>query len=174
MPVKYKIAYFQFRKYLQIKICQIGFTFCLLALLSGFLNQHAHHLTFENPPLTLSVAQTTDSALPLTVATESPKSNAVGVEEKLLKAVCSIESHCDSSRVGDGGKSYGAFQIYLPAHPTITKEQAMDYEWAKSWTLEHCKQYVNDPATFFKCHNGIAKTTNQWYVDKAMEIYSQL
>lgn len=30
----------------------------------------------------------------------------------LLKAICHVESNCDSGKVGDGGKAIGAFQIW--------------------------------------------------------------
>lgn len=97
-----------------------------------------------------------------------------GIDWKLLQAICYIESRCDSSRIGDNGNSYGAFQIYLSAHPTITKAQAQDFEWAARWTAKHGKKYADNPALFFKAHNGIAKTTNQWYVDSAMDKYNEL
>ena len=44
------------------------------------------------------------------------------------------ESGMDSAAVGDGGHSYGIAQIYLPAHPSITKAQALDKAWAINWT----------------------------------------
>lgn len=42
--------------------------------------------------------------------------------------------NCESSRnpnaVGDRGNSFGLVQIHLPSHPSITKEQALDEEYA--------------------------------------------
>lgn len=96
-----------------------------------------------------------------------------GIDWKLLWAVCMVESGCKNT-VGDGGQSHGAFQIYAPAHPNITLAQANDIEFSAKWTAQHGKVYKDNPALFAKNHNGIAKTTNQWYVDKVLAIYSEL
>ena len=107
----------------------------------------------------------------------------VGVEEgvdwKLLKAICLTESGCknpDCSIKGncDNGDSWGAFQINKPAHPTLTLDQATDFEWASRWTAKHGKAYANDPALFCKNHNGIKKTTNQWYIDRCLNKYQNI
>lgn len=36
--------------------------------------------------------------------------------------------------------SWGVCQIHLPAHPEITKEQAMDPEWCIDWSAEEFKK----------------------------------
>lgn len=92
---------------------------------------------------------------------------------KLLWSICQVESHCDTDQIGDGGKSYGAFQIFQPVHKGTSK-LAFDLEWSARWTAEHGKDYKDNPAMFFKKHNGIAKTTNQWYIDRCMEVYKTL
>jgi hypothetical protein len=60
--------------------------------------------------------------------------------------------HCESSgnpkAIGDGGKSYGIVQIYLPAHPDITKEQALDPEWAIDWMA---RQFSYGNARLWTC-----------------------
>lgn len=94
--------------------------------------------------------------------------------EKMVRAICTVESNCDSTRIGDGGISHGAFQINLKVHTNVTYEQAHDYQFAKQWTINHGKKYLNNPAMFFKNHNGIAKQTNQWYVDKCLKVYQSL
>jgi hypothetical protein len=97
-----------------------------------------------------------------------------GVDWKLLQAICLTESNCHSDRVGDGGTSYGAFQIHLPVHSNISKNQAFDFEWSARWTARHGKQFADNPPMFCKAHNGIAKTTNQWYIDRCMSFYNSL
>jgi len=47
-----------------------------------------------------------------------------------LVATLNCESHFAADRVGDHGTSFGVAQIHLPAHPDITKEQALDPMWA--------------------------------------------
>lgn len=106
-----------------------------------------------------------------TVKAEEVKPEAVDVE-KLLRAICIVESNCIPDRVGDNGRSFGAFQINLDAHPDVSIEQAFDFEWSKRWTLEHCKRYIDNAPMFSKCHNGIGKTTNQWYIDRVMSVYN--
>ena len=41
--------------------------------------------------------------------------------------------------VGDREESYGLFQIHLPAHTDVTKEQAIDPKFAIEWTAKHWK-----------------------------------
>jgi hypothetical protein len=97
-----------------------------------------------------------------------------GVDWKILKAICLTESGCNSDRIGDGGDSWGAFQINKPSHPTLTREQAYDFEWSARWTARHLKPYANDISLAFKAHNGIGKTTNQWYIDRCLKFYSSI
>jgi hypothetical protein len=42
--------------------------------------------------------------------------------------------------VGDREQSYGLVQIHLPAHPTITKEQATDPKFAVEFLAKNLKQ----------------------------------
>ena len=46
------------------------------------------------------------------------------------------ESSLNPSKVGDGGESFGLFQIHLPSHPTVTREMALDPMWAIEWSAE--------------------------------------
>ncbi len=100
--------------------------------------------------------------------------NQEGVDWKLLKAICMTESHCRPEAIGDGGDSWGAFQINKPAHPTLTIEQATDIEWSARWTAKHSKPYADNIALACKAHNGIGKTTNQWYVDRCINQYQNI
>ncbi|UPJ35842.1 hypothetical protein IVB45_02180 [Bradyrhizobium sp. 4] len=54
------------------------------------------------------------------------------------------ESNFDPTAVGDHGKSFGAAQIYLPAHGPnsgryVTKEQALDGDFAVRYMASHWK-----------------------------------
>lgn len=53
-----------------------------------------------------------------------------GVSEKEMRRVINCESEFNPRAVGDGGRSHGLVQIFLPAHPHITKAQAQDPEFA--------------------------------------------
>lgn len=53
-----------------------------------------------------------------------------GVQSTLMRSVIKCESTYNPKAVGDGGTSFGLVQINLPSHPTITKEQAFDEDFA--------------------------------------------
>ncbi|MEI9966200.1 MAG: hypothetical protein WDN67_00770 [Candidatus Moraniibacteriota bacterium] len=96
------------------------------------------------------------------------------IDWKLLWSVCQVESECNLNldceiQPGhcDGGYSFGAFQIYLPAHPDITETQANDFEWSARWAAEYGAKYKYNPELFCKNHNGIAKD-NEWLVYRAV------
>lgn len=54
--------------------------------------------------------------------------------------IANCESGINPKAIGDHGWSYGIWQIYLKAHPNITKAQAQDPEWSTRWALTHMKQ----------------------------------
>lgn len=60
------------------------------------------------------------------------------VERALAIGRC--ESGLNAAAIGDKGWSHGIWQIYLKAHPTITKEQAHDVYWSTRWALTRMKQ----------------------------------
>jgi hypothetical protein len=55
-------------------------------------------------------------------------------------------------KVGDREQSYGLVQIHLPAHPTITKEQAIDPEFAVDFMAKNIKTNPN----MWTCYKTIA------------------
>lgn len=55
------------------------------------------------------------------------------VPANLLALVIHAESGFRPNAVGDNGSSFGFFQIHLPAHPDISKEQAMDPQFNLDW-----------------------------------------
>lgn len=58
-----------------------------------------------------------------------------GVDADTATRIANCESGYDPLIKGDHGKSYGLWQIYLPAHPEITKEQALDPTWSTMWAM---------------------------------------
>jgi hypothetical protein len=62
------------------------------------------------------------------------------------------ESNLDSSMVGDNGQSYGIAQIHLPSHPNITKEQALDKQFAIEFTA---KQFAKGNAKLWTCYRKL-------------------
>lgn len=93
-----------------------------------------------------------------------------GVEARMLYAICMVESHCDSTRVGDNGQSYGAYQVFQRAHPN-TIEIAKDFERATQWTAEYLLKngYATDKWRAAQCHNGCGAENG--YVEKVKRYY---
>ena len=58
------------------------------------------------------------------------------VNANLMKRVIQCESQWNPRAIGDSGTSYGLAQIHLPAHPDVTKEQALNPEFAIRWMGE--------------------------------------
>lgn len=69
-----------------------------------------------------------------------------GVDPKLALRIAKCESNFvpqQSKHIRKDGtreKSFGVWQIHLPAHPEITKQQAMDVEWSTDWALNQMKK----------------------------------
>lgn len=142
----------------------------------GFSVAHAS----EQEQLSEGEADTVPNTPPI-VQTIKKISAEYGIDWKMVYAVCLKESGCNpnidcSNQYGkcDGGKSFGAYQIYNPTLDPERKRMAENFEEATHWTIKHGLRFKDNPSMFFKNHNGIAKTTNQWYVDGANEIYKTL
>jgi hypothetical protein len=60
---------------------------------------------------------------------------------EIMDKIITDESKWEPNPIGhnDGGKSAGIAQIYLPSHPEITKEQALDPLWAINWVADEIK-----------------------------------
>jgi len=63
-----------------------------------------------------------------------------GVNPQMAIGVAKRESGFNCTANGDGNKSHGCWQIYLPAHPEITKAQAHDIIWSTQWSLNEMKK----------------------------------
>jgi hypothetical protein len=63
-----------------------------------------------------------------------------GVNPQIAIGVAERESKFNCNAVGDHGTSHGCFQIHLPAHTDITKEQAHNIIWSTQWSIEEMKK----------------------------------
>lgn len=68
-------------------------------------------------------------------------------------ALC--ESGLNPASVGDHGTSFGLWQIHLPAHPDITKEQALDPVWSTRWAAQ---MFAKGYASRWTCARLLAST----------------
>ena len=81
-----------------------------------------------------------------------------GLNTKRFLAVIDCESRFEPKgqsnhyKNGVREKSYGAVQIYLPAHPTITREMAEDPSFAIPWMAE---QWDKDNAKIWSCYQDL-------------------
>lgn len=50
-------------------------------------------------------------------------------EERMTKTIF-CESSFNPNAIGDGGKSFGLSQIHLPSHPSVSKEEATNPQFA--------------------------------------------
>lgn len=69
--------------------------------------------------------------VPLTIEEKIVKyANEYNADAGVIRNVMKCESSFNPNAVGDNGTSFGLSQIHLPAHPDITKEQALDEDFA--------------------------------------------
>ena len=72
-----------------------------------------------------------------------------GVDPQLALKIARCESklvpqqshYPDPSGPNGREDSWGIWQINLPSHPTVTREQAMDVEWSTNWAMKHLKDH---------------------------------
>lgn len=63
-----------------------------------------------------------------------------GVDGSLAWKVANCESGFKHDAVGDQGKSWGVWQIHLPAHPTVTIEFATDPIKSTEWAMDNLEE----------------------------------
>lgn len=97
-------------------------------------------LTYEAPP------HSTDLSLGEQFYTDILPADAIdhaaltyGVSPLLMLNLAKCESALNPDAIGDKGTSYGLYQIHLPAHPDISKQQALNPTWAANWTAKEIK-----------------------------------
>lgn len=75
-----------------------------------------------------------------------------GISAQPLIDTLRCESNFDASVVGDKGTSFGVAQLHLPAHPDITKKQALDPLWSINWAAQ---QFAQGHQHLWSCFNKI-------------------
>lgn len=79
----------------------------------------------------------------------------IDAEEFIKTAYC--ESHYNANAVGDHGNSYGVWQINLPSHPNISKEQALDPWWSTEWAAQ---QFAANKQRMWTCWRKLQNEKN--------------
>ena len=99
-----------------------------------------------------------------------------GIDWKIIFAICKKESNCDSSATGDGGTSFGAYQIHRPAHPDVSVEHARDFAWATDFTAKRLKAHAwMGEDEMVRSHNGlVADHRNDYYVRDVKSIIAKI
>lgn len=59
-----------------------------------------------------------------------------GVSGHDMAQTIQCESQGNPEAIGDHGTSLGIAQIHLPAHPEISKKEALDKEWSIKWMAQ--------------------------------------
>ena len=67
-------------------------------------------------------------------------SDSTGISYDVMYNVIECESGFNPNAIGDNGHSFGLVQIFLEYHPTVTKEQALNPEFAINFLAEKLSQ----------------------------------
>lgn len=68
------------------------------------------------------------------------ESIASNVDPQLVLNTAKFESRLNPKAIGDNNTSFGLYQIHLPAHRDISREQAENIIWSTNWTIREIKQ----------------------------------
>lgn len=80
--------------------------------------------------------------------------DAYKVSRSTMNAVVSCESGYDYLATGDSGHSIGVSQIHGPSHPEITKDQALDPDFALDFMA---KSIASGKGRMWTCYRNIYK-----------------
>jgi hypothetical protein len=84
-----------------------------------------------------------------------------------------LESGLNVNAVGDGGKSFGPFQIYTVAHPGVSASQAKDPNWAVKFMLGEYQAGVNKvPDAVWQANPAKAAATAAYYAERPKVMYT--
>jgi hypothetical protein len=92
--------------------------------------------------------QVISSTTPITTLI-SHYSEFYGVSSSTVSSVIKCESGFKQNAIGDNGNSFGLVQIHLPSNPTITREQALDPDFAVSFLA---KQLASKKGKLWTCY----------------------
>lgn len=85
-----------------------------------------------------------------------------------------MESGMTTGAVGDNGKSFGPFQIYLVAHPNVSAAQAKDPGWAAAFMLPAYQAGVNKVTpSLWTADPAKAAATAAFYAERPKVMYPE-
>ncbi len=116
----------------------------LLLTLLGFAPSPA--LAADISHVTVEYSTTTAPLILQAIATKH------GIDPEPFIETARCESNFKASAVGDNGTSFGVFQIHLPAHPYISKEQALDPWFAAEWAA---KSFADGKQKWWTCYRNL-------------------
>jgi hypothetical protein len=133
----------------------IGLSLALTAL-SGTLESTA---TYYATP---AYAEMATSSLQIIQSTSTPYikerikhyAELYQVSEEVMNKVVQCESNYLPDALGDGGRSRGLVQIFKPAHPTISDEQAFDIEFSLNFLADNLSKGNGKLWTCYKMFYG--------------------
>lgn len=82
------------------------------------------------------------------------KSGEAGVNADLVLKTIQCESQYNPEAVGDQGRSFGLAQIFLPAHPDVTKEQALDPKFAVDFMVNN---FADGKGALWTCYRMLTQ-----------------
>lgn len=83
-----------------------------------------------------------------------------------------LESGARTDAVGDNGKSFGPYQIYLVAHPNVSSSQAKDPGWATAFMLPAYKAGVSKVTpSLWSADPAKAAATAAYYAERPKNMY---
>ena len=71
-----------------------------------------------------------------------------------LEKIVACESQFNPQAIGDHNKSFGIFQIHLPAHPTVSKAQAKNPFWSLAWAID---KYEKGEIGIWSCYKLLVR-----------------
>jgi len=100
---------------------------------------------------TTSIPRSTSSSKEAIVELINSAAIRHGIDQHLFLETAKCESSLRPHVLGDGGESYGLWQIHLKSHPDVSTEQALDPVWATEWSAVKFKK---DP-TIWTCYRSL-------------------
>lgn len=83
-----------------------------------------------------------------------------------------LESSWSTDAVGDNGKSFGPYQIYTVAHPSVSAAQAKDPVWATNYMLPAYQAGVSKVTpSLWQSNPSLAAATAAYYAERPKVMY---
>lgn len=126
----------------------------MAAVLTVIIMVVGTHAAAAPAPQFVAATTTAVTVVPPKPLTLDEKIEAVAkkyeVNAALMRAVIKCESSFRHDAIGDNGTSFGLVQIHRPSHPTITKEQAFDVDFALEFLASNLAKGKGDMWTCYR------------------------